>query len=42
MDVWPTEMQTAIERTIRIKAKAYESGGMLTIPNPAILISASK
>jgi SAM-dependent methyltransferase len=42
MDAFPEALQTAIEATVRDKARAYESHGMLTIPNPAILVSAVK
>ena len=42
MDAFPVNVRTAIEATMRDKAGAYESGGILTIPNPAILVSAAK
>ena len=42
MGALPESMRAAIESTVRVKAKAYESGGTLTIPNPAILVSAVK
>lgn len=42
MDALPGSVRSAIESTIREKAKAYESDGALTIPNPAILVSAVK
>jgi ubiquinone/menaquinone biosynthesis C-methylase UbiE len=42
MDALSESVGAAIERTVREKAKAYESGGILTIPNPAILVSAVK
>jgi hypothetical protein len=40
MDAFPVNVRTAVEATIRDKAKAYEPGGILSIPNPAILVSA--
>jgi len=42
MDTFPAPIRAAIEASVREKARAYETGGMLTIPNPAILVSAVK
>ena len=42
MDALPANIQTAIEATVRDKARAYESERVLTIPNPAILVSGAK
>lgn len=42
MDDFPANVRTSIEATVRDKARAYESEGTLTIPNPAILVSATK
>lgn len=42
MDALPESVRAAVEGTVREKAKVYESGGTLTIPNPAILVSAVK
>ena len=42
MDAFPSNLRTAIEATVREKARAYESSGMLIIPNPSILVSAAK
>lgn len=42
MDALPGGVRTAVEAAVRERAGAYESGGVLTIPNPAILVSAEK
>ncbi len=42
MDAVPDNVRSAIEATMREKSRAYECGGVLTIPNPAILASAIK
>ena len=40
MEVWPAEGRAAVEADVRAGARAYESGGVLTIPNPVILVTA--
>ena len=40
MDTLPESMRAAIKRSVQEKGKGYESDGTLTIPNPAILVSA--
>lgn len=42
MDAFSEPVRTAIEASVRVKAKAYASGTALILPNPAILISAVK
>jgi SAM-dependent methyltransferase len=42
MDALPENTRGAIEATVRDGAARYESAGVLTIPNPAILVSAAK
>jgi SAM-dependent methyltransferase len=42
MDAWPAEGRAAVESDVRAGAHAYEAAGVLTIPNPAILVSAVK
>lgn len=42
MDAWPAEGRAAVEADVRAGARAYERDGMLTIPNPAILVTAVK
>jgi SAM-dependent methyltransferase len=42
LDALPDNVRSAIEAAVRNKAKSYESEGVLTIPNPAILVSAAK
>jgi SAM-dependent methyltransferase len=42
MDAYPKAVRDAIESTMRENAKPFESGGTLTLPNPAILASATK
>ena len=42
MDAYPKAVRDAIESTMRENAKPFESGGTLTLPNPAILVSATK
>lgn len=42
MDALPGKVRSAIEAAVREKSRAYESGGVLTIPNPAILVSGAK
>ena len=42
LDAFPTNVQSAIEASVRRNATRYESGDGLVIPNPAILVSARK
>ena len=42
MNALPAEIQTAVDADIRRASKTYEAAGTLTVPNPAILISATK
>ena len=42
METFPESVRNAIETAVQENAKSYESGGTLTIPNPAILVSATK
>lgn len=42
MDAWPAEGRTAVETAVREGARAYERDGVLTIPNPVILVTAAK
>lgn len=42
MDVFPSTVRDAVEETVREGARAFESGGVLAIPNPAILVAATK
>jgi SAM-dependent methyltransferase len=42
MSAWPEEGRAAVEADVRAGARAYERGGVLTIPNPVILTSAVK
>ena len=42
MDALPESVRTAVEASVRAGAKGYEAGDALTIPNPAILMSAAK
>jgi ubiquinone/menaquinone biosynthesis C-methylase UbiE len=42
LDAFPKDIQTAIEDSVRTAAPAYETGGGLEIPNPMLLIGASK
>lgn len=42
MDALPQSVQTAVEATVRENAKGLAVDGTLVIPNPAVLISASK
>jgi len=42
MDALPVNVRDGIEASIRVKAQAYGSGGVFTVPNSAILISASR
>ena len=42
LDTMSDSVRTAVESAVRNNAKGFESGGMLTVPNPAILMSAVK
>ena len=42
LDALPESVRTAVATTVREKAKKLESEGMLSIPNPAILLFANK
>jgi len=42
MNALPAEIRGAVETDIRQGSRRYESSGTLTIPNPAILVSATK
>lgn len=42
MDAYPKSVRDAVENTVRENAKPFESDGTLTLPNPAILVSATK
>lgn len=42
LEAFPEEVRNAIETTVRERARAYKADGIFTMPNPAILISASK
>lgn len=42
VDALPDSVRTAIDASVRKNARAYESGGTLRVPNPAILVSATK
>ena len=42
MDAYPKSVREAVENTVRENAKPFESDGTLTLPNPAILVSATK
>lgn len=42
MNAFPTEVRAAVEADVRQASRSYESSGQLTIPNPAILVSAVK
>lgn len=42
MSTWPAEGRAAVEADVRAGARAYEADGVLTIPNPAILVTAVK
>ncbi len=42
MRAWPAEGRAAVEADVRAGARAYERDGVLTIPNPVILVSAVK
>jgi SAM-dependent methyltransferase len=42
IDAYPKSVRDAIENTMRENAKPFESAGPLTLPNPAILVSATK
>lgn len=42
LDTFPKEIQTSIEASVRSAASAYEKDGGLEIPNPMLLISATK
>jgi SAM-dependent methyltransferase len=40
MSAWPAEGRAAVEEDMRAGARAYERDGVLTIPNPMILVTA--
>jgi hypothetical protein len=42
MSALPAEIQARVEADIRQASRVYESSGTFAIPNPAILISATK
>jgi SAM-dependent methyltransferase len=42
MSAWPAAGRAAVEEDVRAGARAYETDGVLTIPNPAILVTAVK
>lgn len=42
MESWPAAGRAAVEADVRAGARAYEADGVLTIPNPAILVTATK
>lgn len=42
MDAWPTAGRAAVEADVRVAARAYETDGVLTMPNPVILVAAVK
>jgi hypothetical protein len=42
MEAWPAEGRAAVEADMRAEAHAWEQDGVLTIPNPVILVSAVK
>lgn len=42
LDAFPKDTQTAIEHSVRTAAPAYETGHGLEVPNPMLLIGASK
>jgi SAM-dependent methyltransferase len=42
MDAWPEAGRAAVEADVRVAARAYEADGVLTIPNPVILVAAVK
>jgi SAM-dependent methyltransferase len=42
MSALPAEVRAAVDADIRKASRRYESSGMLTIPNPAIIVSAMK
>lgn len=42
LDALPNHVRDAIEATVRERAGAYRSGDIITMPNPAILVSAVK
>lgn len=42
LEAFPEDVRNAIETTVRERAPAYKADGIFTMPNPAILISATK
>lgn len=42
LDSFPTDTRTAIEASVRAAARAYETEAGLAVPNPMLLIAASK
>lgn len=42
LDIFAQDIQAAIQATVRESAAAYQSNGLYTLPNPAILVSAVK
>jgi SAM-dependent methyltransferase len=42
MDTWPAAGRAAVEADVRAGARAYEADGLLTIPNPVILVTGVK
>jgi hypothetical protein len=42
LEIFPADVRSAIENTVRERAGGYLDGGVYTMPNPAILISAVK
>lgn len=41
-DTFPAETRQAVEASVRSAAPAYEDGDTLVIPNPMLLIAATK
>jgi hypothetical protein len=42
MDAWPAAGRAAVEVDVRAASRAYEADGVLTMPNPVILVAAVK
>jgi SAM-dependent methyltransferase len=42
MEAWPEAGRVAVEADVRAAARAYEADGVLTMPNPVILVAAIK